>query len=138
MTILNAIRETQNYALSGAVFQGKYRCGFGITFNAGGYTIFAGPDSEDPAVICSAADRSKDTTVRSEVFTNNAIELVSGDSPSDFKTIYFEPPNPTTFIGASSAPGVKTLLNLRRKGAACPSIDCRTILITTAGQIQMQ
>ncbi len=138
INVQDAIREAQSYALSGSVFQGKYRCGFGITFNSAGYKIFAGPDAEDPATVCSAADRTKDTTVRDAVIPNASVEIASGDSPSTLKTIYFEPPDPKTYIDGNGGPNIKTTILIRLKGAACPSADCRSILVTTAGQIQMQ
>jgi type II secretory pathway pseudopilin PulG len=138
LNVLGAVREAQTDVQSGSTYTGNYRCGFGITFTATGYTIFAGPNADDPATVCSATDRSNDTIVRQASLANTALELASGDSPAALKTIFFEPPNPTTYINGSSADGLQTLIYIRRIGATCPSVDCRTVIVTTAGRIQLQ
>lgn len=131
--ISDGVREAQAMALSGSLVRGTYRCGYGIHFTADGFLIYSGPDSS--AVDCSAEDRnyeaSADAIVRSALLPNNALEIVV-----PVVDIFFEPPNPTTYIGGSSSPGVSVDIVVRRKGAQCPSTDCRTVHVTTSGQIQ--
>jgi prepilin-type N-terminal cleavage/methylation domain-containing protein len=135
IVLLDAVREAQASALSGSLVRGTYRCGYGIHFTADGFIIYAGPDSG--LLDCSAQNRNyelgTDSVVRTAVLPNNALEIVL-PAPD----IFFEPPNPITYIGNSSAPGASANINVRRKGGQCPSSDCRTIHVTTSGQIQAQ
>jgi type II secretory pathway pseudopilin PulG len=134
ITVTDAVREAQALALSGSLVQGTYRCGYGVHFTEDGYRIYAGPDSS--TTECSTESRNfdaADTTVRVAVLPNDILEIVQ-PAPD----IFFEPPNPTTFINNSSAPGTQATINIRRKGAQCPGPDCRTIYVTTSGQIQTQ
>jgi prepilin-type N-terminal cleavage/methylation domain-containing protein len=133
VVIADAIREAQSLALSGSLIQGTYRCGYGVHFTSNGYLIYAGPDSQ--AVDCSVQNRDYnggDIEVRQGLLPGTALEIVP---PSD---IFFEPPNPTTYIGGSNAPGATATVIIRRKGAQCPGADCRRVTVTTAGQIQTQ
>jgi len=147
LLVQDAIREAQSLALAGSVFGGSgglssYRCGYGVHFELNSYTVYAGPDSE--SVDCSAQDRSynvgTDQVVRTALISNNVVEIVV-PAPD----IFFEPPNPTTYIcktvpcgNAAQLAGVSTDIAIHRKGAACPSSDCRLIHVTTSGLITTQ
>lgn len=133
VVVADAIREAQSLALSGSLIRGTYRCGYGIHFTSDGYLIYAGPDSG--VVDCSVQNRdynTGDVDVRQGFLPSNALEIVP--SPD----IFFEPPNPTTYIGGSSDPSITATVTIRRKGAQCPGADCRRIVVTTAGQVQTQ
>lgn len=136
LIIVDAIRDAQSQALAGALFTGKYRCGYGIHFNASDYIIYAGPDVDAEGIDCSTQDPDYnvgiDSIVRQGIISNSSLELVATED------IFFEPPDPTTYIGGVSTPGRVTLINIRRKDASCPSSDCRTISVTTSGRIQTQ
>ncbi len=133
----DAIRSVQSMALSGALYgtPGTYRCGYGIQFTTTGYAIYAGPSSS--TVDCAAQSRTftagTDEIVRQAVLPDPSLEIVQ-PAPD----IFFEPPNPTTYVNGSSAAGASAVVSVRRKGAACPSIDCRSISITSSGRIQPQ
>jgi prepilin-type N-terminal cleavage/methylation domain-containing protein len=133
--LTDAVREAQSLTLSGSLVQGTYRCGYGIHFVDGGYLIYAGPNADD--FDCSVQNRDydagSDAIIRQALLPNPALEIAP--LPPD---IFFEPPNPTTYIGGSTAPGLNTNINIRRKGAVCPGADCRTINVTTSGRIQLQ
>ena len=132
--VTDAIREAQSSALSGALVRGAYRCGYGIHFDAGGYTIFAGPDATQSNVDCAAGRIYPGTgtlVVRTAFLTNNTLEIVQ-PAPD----IFFEPPDPTTYIGGSNASGTSATISVRVKGATCPGTDCRSIHVTTSGLIQ--
>ncbi len=133
--VRDAVREAQSDALSGALVHGTYRCGYGIHFEADHFTIFAGPDATQPGVDCTTGLvlSSQDVTpvVRTGFLENNSLEIVL-PAPD----IFFEPPNPTTYIAGDASPGKSADINIRVKNAACPSTDCRTIHVTTAGLIQ--
>ena len=151
LLVQDAIREAQSLALAGSVYAGSgkfssYRCGYGVHFESGSYLVFAGPDAA--AVDCSAQDRAynpgTDDIVRTALFSNNTVEIAL-PAPD----IFFEPPNPATYICSSlpcgdamRLPGLFADINVRRKGASgaskCPSEDCRTIHVTTSGLITTQ
>lgn len=141
LLVQDAIREAQSLALSGSVTAAaagsnspsSYRCGYGVHFEASNYTVYAGPDSG--LVDCTVEDRNfepgTDQVIRTAQFSNNTIEIVL-PAPD----IFFEPPDPTTYIDGS--PTGKTDIRIHRKGAACPSDDCRIIHVTTSGLITTQ
>ena len=133
LTTVDAIREAQSQALSGSLLRGTYRCGYGIHFDATSYVLYAGPDSA--TVDCAAADRNynagTNAVVRQAFLPNNVLEFVL-----PIPDIFFEPPNPTTYIGGSNTAGTFTTIDIRRKDAQCPSADCRSIVVSTSGRIQ--
>lgn len=137
LTVRDAIREAQSYALSGALLPGTgtYRCGYGIHFTLTEYVVFAGPDSSGPnctaAYYTYVADADH-PIVRRGLIANNVVEILP------VADIFFEPPNPKTYIGGASTPGASVDVMIHRKGSVCPSSDCRIIHVTTSGQIQTQ
>ncbi|HTP56805.1 MAG TPA: type II secretion system protein [Candidatus Paceibacterota bacterium] len=132
----DAIREAQADALSGSLVRGTFRCGYGVHFDAGGYTIFAGPDASQPGVDCSAGRTYAGqgiSAVSSALLPDPTLEIIQ-----PVPDIFFEPPDPTTYIGGSSAPGTAVTINVHVKGAACPGTDCRSIHVSTSGLIELQ
>lgn len=133
--VQDSIREAQADALSGSLIRGSYRCGYGIHFDTNSYFIYAGPDSS--AADCSAQNKNYesgiDQIIRQANFGNNILEFYQSPPPPD---IFFEPPNPTTYINNSSGGTIHTTIFIGRKGAVCPSDDCRGIYVSTSGQIQ--
>jgi prepilin-type N-terminal cleavage/methylation domain-containing protein len=140
LVVIDGIREAQSLALAGAAYEGAHRCGYGIHFTASGFTVYAGPDSS--VVDCATEDKSYAnagaSTVRTSVFSNSAVEIAL-----PVADIFFEPPNPTTYMCTS--PSVCTSTNafadviIRRTGVApCTIEDCKTINVTTAGRITAQ
>lgn len=135
LTTVDAIREAQSQALSGSLLRGTYRCGYGIHFESSSYLLYAGPDSA--TVDCKTTDRNYnpgvDVVVRQAFLPSNVLEFVL-----PVPDIFFEPPNPTTYIGDSSAAGLSATITIHRAGAQCPSVDCRVISVSTSGRIQTQ
>jgi prepilin-type N-terminal cleavage/methylation domain-containing protein len=133
--VQDAIRSAQSMALAGTLYghPGTYRCGYGIHFLANGYIVYAGPNAS--SVDCTTQSRTyssdADDIVNQSLFSNAVLEIAP-----PLPDIFFEPPNPTTYINGSSAVGLSVDVNVRRQGASCPSVDCRTIHVTTSGQIQ--
>jgi type II secretory pathway pseudopilin PulG len=101
LTVIDAVREAQALTLAGSLVQGSHRCGFGIHFMADGYIIYAGPSAA--LTDCTAQDRNynagTDTIIRQALLTNNALEFAA-----PFTDIFFEPPDPTTYIGGFQSP----------------------------------
>ncbi len=149
LAVVDAIREAQSLALAGAEYDSQHRCGFGIHFTATGYLVYTGPDSS--AIDCAddiqhdrAYNDGSDEIVRSTVFSGGTVEMVLPAAD-----IFFQPPDPVTYICTSSPCGVSqqlpntsTDITVRKIGAACPpmvsSSDCKRIHVTTAGVITVQ
>lgn len=135
LLVQDAIREAQALALSGAVFRGEYRCGYGIHFESQSYVIYAGPVADD--VVCGTIDTNYDTgdgdvPVRTGIVPNTHIQISGPD-------IFYAPPKPTTFIDNSSSPGSADIV-ISRNDASCnnpqgASPDCRFINVSTSGLI---
>jgi len=133
LTVTDAIREAQALTLAGSVVKGTARCGFGIHFTPSGYIVYAGPDAATND--CAAQDRNynagTDDIVRQALLSNNVLEIAP-----PFVDIFFEPPDPVTYIGGSSSPAAAADIVVRRKGAQCTqktSADCRTIHVSGTG-----
>ena len=140
LTITDAIREAQSQALSGSLVRGTHRCGYGIHFMSDSYLIYAGPDTT--TVDCASDDRNynekEDTVIRTALLENNSLELVL-----PIPDIFFEPPDPTTYIGGESGPKMLARIVVQKKGKQggrerCPNPDCRLITVTGGGSIQTQ
>ena len=148
LQVLDAVRESQALALSGAKFNNAYRCGYGIHFVSNGFVIYAGPDAS--LVDCSndslhhrEYNAGTDEVVRSVTFSNTQVEIAL-PAPD----IFFQPPDPTTYICVNSPAvacgvadqqaGVSVDIGIRTRGAVCPSEDCRIIHATTSGLITTQ
>lgn len=133
--VQDAIREAQSLTLSGALYRGSYRCGYGVHFETNRYTIYAAPDAED--VDCSLEDRNynagDDDVVRVGIISNPAITI--GAAPD----IFFEPPKPTVYFDDATSPNESVDIEITRgESAQCPSDDCRIINVTTSGVITSQ
>lgn len=134
--VVSDIRRAQSLAVSSTRAQSKTTCGFGIYYvDPGVYGIYNGPDSQ--VVDCSAENKNYEVG-RDDVFVgisvlDNNIEFIS-----PFPDIFFEPPDPKTYINndssVSASPGQ---IVLRIVGGTCPQ-DCSTITITTAGLVEVQ
>jgi type II secretory pathway pseudopilin PulG len=138
IAVTDGIREAQSLALTGAAVRGTSRCGYGIHFTAGGFVIYAGPESS--AVDCSVQDRNydtSDTVIRAASLANASIEIVL---PAD--DIFFEPPDPTTYLNGSPSPTGRSIIYVRRLNAVCAGLesmpDCRVITVSGTGRIQTQ
>jgi hypothetical protein len=138
IAVTDGIREAQSLALTGAAIRGTSRCGYGIHFMEGGFLVYAGPESA--TVDCTTQDRTYDPTdevVRSASLANATLEI---ELPAD--DIFFEPPDPTTYINGAYSPTAQTVIHVRRRDAACAgtisTADCRAIVVTGTGRIQTQ
>jgi prepilin-type N-terminal cleavage/methylation domain-containing protein len=133
ISVQDALREAQSLALSGAYSGGTYRCGYGVHFESDGYSIYAGAPAD--SVVCSGEDRNynavADLIVRSVFIANPALEIDASDGD-----VFFEPPDPITYIGGSTANTGR--INIRKVGAPCPSADCKVITVSPAGRIQSE
>jgi len=129
------LRATQSKALASTKHDSgsglKIRCGYGVHYiNPTSYSIYVGPDAT--LNDCKTLNRNldgADTTVVTKNFINEKIEF-----KAVFSDIFWEPPNPDTYLNNSSADASLTI-TIGKKGGACPQ-DCKTINVSTSGKIE--
>jgi len=136
ISVTDGIREAQSLALTGALIRGVISCGYGIHFMENGFIIFSEPKND--STKCADQNRiydSSDAIIRTATLGNTTLEVVL---PAD--DIFFEPPDPTTYINGAYAPATQAYIQIRRRGSACvekqSTPDCRAILVTGAGRVQ--
>ena len=107
------------------------RCGYGIHYESKtSYSIYVGPSAD--SLTCSSENRNfdaKDFKIITIKLTDSRVEF-----KNQFNDIFFEPPNPTTFINNSSSTATVTI-TLDKIGGICPE-DCKNINVSTYGTIE--
>ncbi|MEK7604121.1 MAG: type II secretion system protein [Patescibacteria group bacterium] len=138
-------RIAQTKAVSSTRFNNSIRCGYGIKYiNNQSYAIYVGEN----ASVFDCATMNKDYNPTGGPNNDTYIETVKFvDSRVEFKTvfrsIYFEAPDPKTFIIDSGGvvhnvnvePGYSLDITVGKIGGSCPQ-DCKTINISTSGKIE--
>lgn len=141
--VVAQIRDIQNRAASSRQYQSTYRCGYGVTQGSSSqFSVYVGPDSS--TTTCSTENRNynagTDTIISTFAIQSSDIEFMEDSPGTYFKTIFFEPPDPRTYVdndGALNASPSRILL--RVKGEDCTDArDCRAICVSTAGVIEIQ
>jgi len=140
--IVADIRELQARALAGISATGTIVCGYGIHFvNSQSYLTFT--RQPDP-VLCSKTDDRKFGAGNDQVLDtkivgnpNFAIQTTSGWDNSD---IYFEPPDPTTYINnektvAGNIEPSETILIVRSNDPS--DLSSSTITVYASGKIDI-
>jgi len=94
--IASDVRRTQTMALSVKRYEGETRCGYGMTqVDDQTYQIYVGPNSRD--VDCHEITEKNfgtgDQIIETVKLLDSQIKIVG-----IFPDIFFEPPNPTTYI----------------------------------------
>jgi len=129
------LRAAQSKALASTKYNSgsglKIRCGYGVHYiNPTSYSIYTGPDASSNT--CSSLNRNLDggdITVVTKTFSNEKVEF-----KAVFSDIFWEPPNPDTYINNSSAPA-SINITIGKRGGICPA-DCKTINVSTSGKIE--
>ncbi len=127
------IRRAQNLAVASIDFGGSIPCGYGIHYvDNRNYLIYAG--RLGGATSCSVSNHNFQSGTDSVYQDIKIIEqkLIFKNSFSD---IFFEPPDPATYINDSKSAGFSTMVEL------CLESDltkCRNLTIDTAGRIVIQ
>ncbi len=144
---ISKVRIAQTKAISSTRFNGSIRCGYGVRYiDNQSYAIYAGENAS--ALDCSTLNKSYNPTGGPD---NDAdIEMVNfADTRIEFKTafraIYFEPPDPKTFIidsggtvhNVGDEPNYNLGITIGKIGGSCPQ-DCKTINVSTSGKIETQ
>lgn len=130
------IRSIQAKAVSGARYSGYNPCGYGVTYiGPNQYALYAGPNAG--STDCATANRNyqlgQDSITLTRTFYDTRIRF-----GSSFNDIFFEPPDPKTFINNDSSPSRPSEdIVIQRAGGSCPT-DCKTVKIYTSGKIEVQ
>lgn len=127
------IRKTQNLAVASVEFGGSRPCGYGIRYlDSRNYSIYAG--ELNGAANCLVSDHNFQSGTDS-VYQDVKIIEQRVIFKNSFSDIFFEPPDPATYINNSKSVGVSTTVEL------CLESDlakCRNLTIDTAGRIVIQ
>lgn len=138
-------RIAQTKAVASARFNTSIRCGYGVRYiNNQSYAVYAGEN----ASVFDCATQNKDYNPTGGPDNDSDIEIVSfTDTKVEFKTvfraIFFEPPDPRTFIidsggavhNVNSEPSYSLGITVGKIGGTCPQ-DCKTINVFTSGKIE--
>lgn len=129
------IRRAQTTAVVSKRYLEKTRCGYGVRYvGPDRYAIYTGPDSR--AIDCSVLDRNfdgGDSDVEIIKLLSVNVEFISA-----FPDIFFEPPDPKTYINNdASLSAIPAQIMLSVVGGSCPN-DCKSVVVTPAGLVEIQ
>ncbi len=134
---LSEIRNAQSSALSGSRYQGSLVCGYGIHYvDATSYYIYAKPVPTLPSGPCSSVS-TRNYQSGDPIIKTNALINVNMEIRSSFYDIFFEPPDPKTYINNDSAlSGSPAIITIQLKGqVSCDSSSCTQITVYPSGKI---
>ncbi len=140
--LIAELRDVQSRSVEATHSDGTLRCGFGVKpdpGNANAYLVYQGPDAS--TVDCSTLDRNyssgEDSIYERYTLSDPNLEF-KGSSGSQFPDVFFEPPDPRTYIDDSAT--LDTLparLLFGVKDVTCTGTDeCRAVCIYPSGRIQ--
>lgn len=139
---ISKARIAQTKTASSAKFKNSIRCGYGVRYiNNRSYAIYAGEN----ASVLNCSTQTKDYNPTGGADNDADFEIATFADPRiEFKTvfraIYFEPPDPKTYIidsgGTVHGEANYSLgITIGKIGGTCPQ-DCKTITIFTSGKIE--
>lgn len=141
---ISKVRIAQTRATSSTSFNGSVRCGYGVRYiNNQSYAIYVGESAR--ALDCAIQIKDYNPDPDGDPDSDADVETVNfADTRVEFKTvfgaIYFEPPDPKTFIIDSDdmvhgEPNYGLGITVGKVGGTCPQ-DCKTINVFTSGKIE--
>ncbi|MBX4211375.1 MAG: prepilin-type N-terminal cleavage/methylation domain-containing protein [Candidatus Yanofskybacteria bacterium] len=153
--LVGEIRDTQSRAVASSTFRHTSegllapvaRCGYGITPNtATQFYVYAGANAENPLTNCTTQNKDygdpPDKIVRTVILPDPKVELkkaITGFFPRYFYDVFYEPPDPKTYIDNNATPGITpAALVLGPVGTDCqtsPS-QCKVICLYVSGKIE--
>lgn len=140
---ISKVRIAQTKTVSSTRYNSSIRCGYGIKYiNNRSYVVYVGEN----ATIAPCSSRDKDyNPIGGNPDTDAQIESITfPDLQTEFKTsfraIFFEPPDPKTYIVDSSGTvhgeaNYSLPITIGKIGGICPQ-DCKTINISTSGRVE--
>ncbi len=136
--IVSDFRGAQSKALAASLYQGVTVCGYGIHYvDSTTYLIYAGV-LDNGALTCQASNHNYQAGIDSIVETKKVINSNMVMAAS-FNDVFFEPPDPKTYINNNSALNVAPVaITIRLNGQAnCVSGPCTVINVYTSGRIDI-
>ena len=135
--IVSDIRRVQSMAVAGNRYQGNVVCGYGIEYVSNvSYRLYAKPvPAAGPCSSVSTRNyQAGDLIVETKNLTNSNMEI-----RSSFSDVFFEPPDPKTYINNNPAlNGPTTVISIQLKGQTnCAQQSCTQITIYPSGQINL-
>ncbi len=141
--LIAQVRDVQSRAVEGYRSDGSIRCGFGIMPDNGDrnqFFMYQGPAAS--TIDCATLDRNydsgQDTIVSQLRLADPGLEFKDAESGIIFYNVFFEPPDPKTYINNNAALATmpaRLLFGVRGSACAKPS-DCRAVCIYPSGRIQ--
>src|SRR3989344_1071494 len=123
--IVSDIRAAQTRAMAGSNYNDASVCGFGVHYlTPQSYLVYAGGEA-----VCATANRNyqpgTDIIIASKKIIN--LNMVIN---TPFSDIFFEPPDPATYINNNKAPGANTSIMIQVNGGGSPPT---TITVQSSG-----
>lgn len=138
--IQSDIRRAQTMTTSSTQFNGAIVCGFGIHYvSATSYIIYAGAVGGSP-LNCTNADKNYNAA---GLGADSIVQTITLQNPkfnikSSFLDIFFEPPDPKTYINRNSALNASpTIISVGVIGQACGGGNCTNLTVKTSGAIDV-
>lgn len=126
--LVSDIRKAQNMALSGFDIAGAYY-GYGVYLEEGNsYYIIYGD------VNGNSTYQPADDVIEEVSLFPQGVEVASVSTAAGKMSIFFEPPQPTTYINGDSAPGLSGTISLKVTNSSL----FKTVQITTAGLVEVE
>lgn len=127
------IRRVQNLSVASSEFEGSIPCGYGLHhLDSRTYRLYVGRLNGAPN--CRSSDHNFQSGA-DPVYQDKKIIEPRVVFRSVFSDIFFEPPDPTTYINNSRSVGASTAIEF------CLEEDltnCRNLIIDTAGRMVIQ
>jgi len=132
--IVSDIRRAQSMALAGSNREGQIVCGFGIHYiNSYSYILYSKMPSGGS---CALATRNYSS---GDPFETRIIDNTNFRIGSIFADIFFEPPDPKTYINNSAVllPETTTTINVVLKNQPCTGATCTIVTVSTRGSVDV-
>lgn len=135
------LRSAQSRALSGTQFQGSAVCGFGLHYlSSDSYLIYVRPTESSGQ--CSGNNRNyqaaTDLIFQTKDLIGSGLQMIwEPDQGNQHDDIFFEPPDPRTYINNQTTPGLTTKISIVPLGQNCSGNNCTIITIFTSGRMDV-
>lgn len=127
------IRRVQNLSVASSEFEGSIPCGYGLHYvDNRTYRLYAG--RLNGAASCQLSDHNFQSGA-DPVYQDKKIIEQRVVFRNAFSDIFFEPPDPATYINNSRSIGLSTAIEFCLEENLA---SCRNLIIDTAGRISIQ
>ena len=136
---ISKIRSAQALAQASAKFNGAIRCGYGVHYiNSNSFIVFAGANATTTDCTSTSRTWSSDLPTVSTINVPNLRVEIKNYDGHNFKDVFFEPPNPKSYINGDDESGKSTGIVIGVKGDSCNSSNCKVICIYNPGRIEFK